>query len=79
MRTHMRGPLLRAMEGKEGQQVDACIRVSNNTGICIICIYVHAYTCRPSVKVFRKIKIDRFIVIIVTHASPLIYVSLIRR
>lgn len=41
-RTHMRGPLLRAVEGKEGQQVDACIRVSNNTGICIICTYVHA-------------------------------------
>jgi len=74
----MRGPLLRAVEGKEGQQVDACIRVSNNTGICIY-TYVHVYTCRPSVKVFRKIKIDRFIVIIVIHAGPLIYVSLIRR
>lgn len=51
-RTHMRGPLLRAVESKEGQQVDTYIRVSNNTGICIMCTYAHAYVriraVRPS-------------------------------
>lgn len=75
-RTHMRGPLLRAVESKEGQQVDTYIRVSNNTGICIMCTYAHAYTCVYVPSVRRsfpcEIKTDRFIVIIVTHADPLI-------
>lgn len=60
--------------------MDAYIRVSNNTGTCII----RAYTCRPFVRPSFpcEIKTDRFIVIIVTQIfliclsfnSPLMHV-----
>lgn len=37
----MRASLMRAVGGKEGQQVDACIRDSNNTGLYIYLTYMY--------------------------------------
>jgi len=71
--------LMRAIEGKEGQQVDACMRGLSNTAR--MCARVRVYV-RPRVAGFSSpINARRpFILIIITCVGPLgLAVSLIRR